>query len=220
MSDSESYEFRSYLNEISRQLGQFFNRGTWIGSAEVGGLEVLRPIYVCRGVNSSDMNRYHIGWLSIERIADLSAMFGRDTAISCPVTAIRILFSGQEITKVLEELDSRVDKPIFPSRTEKEDTKDLKDTETGLSFSETSGFPLDTFEDWAAMEHTQWSMWTKWMLDCLRDEMKTHFSQSTFEAFPCVQRWRRQIATPYSDLTEKEKDSDREWALIRRKGMK
>ena len=48
------------------------------------------------------------------------------------------------------------------------------------------------------LEHDQWSHWTKYMLDNLTDEN--------------IARWRRQIDTPYSELSEKEKESDREWA--------
>ena len=50
----------------------------------------------------------------------------------------------------------------------------------------------------AALEHEQWSHWTAYMLDNLTPEN--------------IERWRRQIKTPYSELSEKEKDSDRKWA--------
>ena len=50
----------------------------------------------------------------------------------------------------------------------------------------------------ADVEHEQWAHWTKYMLDNLTEKN--------------IARWRTQIATPYSELTEKEKDSDREWA--------
>ena len=55
----------------------------------------------------------------------------------------------------------------------------------------------------AALEHDQWAHWTKYMLDHLTPEN--------------IIRWKKQIDTPYEDLSEKEKDSDREWA---RKAMK
>ncbi len=53
-------------------------------------------------------------------------------------------------------------------------------------------------EKLANLEHEQWSHWTKYMLDNLTDEN--------------IKRWRKQIDTNYDDLSEKEKDSDREWA--------
>lgn len=55
--------------------------------------------------------------------------------------------------------------------------------------------PVEALAD---LEHQQWAHWTRYMLDNLTPEN--------------IERWRRQIDTPYSDLTEKEKDSDREWA--------
>jgi hypothetical protein len=54
-------------------------------------------------------------------------------------------------------------------------------------------------EELADIEHQQWAHWTKYMLDNLTDEN--------------IARWKKQIETPYEKLTEKEKDSDREWAL-------
>lgn len=57
---------------------------------------------------------------------------------------------------------------------------------------------MDKLERLAALEHQQWAHWTKYMLDNLTEEN--------------IQRWRKQIETPYKDLTEKEKESDREWA--------
>ena len=53
-------------------------------------------------------------------------------------------------------------------------------------------------EKLAALEHEQWAHWTRYMLDNLTSEN--------------IQRWRRQIETPYEDLSEKEKESDRVWA--------
>lgn len=53
-------------------------------------------------------------------------------------------------------------------------------------------------EKLAELEHNQWIHWTKYMLDNLTDEN--------------IKRWRRQIETPYSELSEKEKESDRSWA--------
>ena len=53
-------------------------------------------------------------------------------------------------------------------------------------------------EKLAALEHEQWAHWTRYMLDNLTPEN--------------IERWKRQIETPYSDLTENEKESDRNWA--------
>lgn len=53
-------------------------------------------------------------------------------------------------------------------------------------------------EKLAAHEHEQWAHWTKYMLDNLTPSN--------------IERWKRQIETPYENLSEKEKNSDREWA--------
>lgn len=50
----------------------------------------------------------------------------------------------------------------------------------------------------AALEHEQWAYWTRYLLDHLTPQN--------------VERWRRQIDTPYDRLSESEKQSDREWA--------
>lgn len=53
-------------------------------------------------------------------------------------------------------------------------------------------------EELSDLEHSQWSHWAKYMLENNTEE--NH------------KRWERQIKTSYEDLSEKEKDSDREWA--------
>jgi hypothetical protein len=58
----------------------------------------------------------------------------------------------------------------------------------------------------AAQEHESWANWTKWMLQEMNKEADGDFE---LEGLPCVERWRRQAATPYADLSEKEKESDR-----------
>lgn len=50
----------------------------------------------------------------------------------------------------------------------------------------------------AELEHEQWAHWTRYMLDNLTPEN--------------IERWRGQVDTSYAELSEKEKDSDREWA--------
>src|SRR6516162_8630799 len=47
----------------------------------------------------------------------------------------------------------------------------------------------------AALEHEQWAHWTRYLLDHLTPEN--------------VERWRKQIDTPYEHLSEAEKQSDR-----------
>lgn len=56
----------------------------------------------------------------------------------------------------------------------------------------------EILEKLAELEHVQWAHWTQYMLD-----------NSTPEN---IVRWRKQIATLYSELSKKEKESDREWA--------
>ena len=38
------------------------------------------------------------------------------------------------------------------------------------------------------------------------------YNPNIVKARESLRRWHRQIETPYADLSEKEKDSDREWA--------
>lgn len=65
--------------------------------------------------------------------------------------------------------------------------------------------PSPLREALAALEHEQWAHWTRYMLDTLRNTGVPMTSE-------IVARWERQIATPYAELTEAEKNSDREWA--------
>jgi MoxR-like ATPase len=61
-------------------------------------------------------------------------------------------------------------------------------------------------EAMAELEHKQWAHWTKYMITALKEE-GVDLSSS-----PLIKRWMRQIETPYSELSETEKESDREWA--------
>jgi hypothetical protein len=57
---------------------------------------------------------------------------------------------------------------------------------------------MELREKLAELEHQQWAHWTRYMLDNLTPEN--------------IARWRTQIDTLYSDLSEDEKESDRHWA--------
>ena len=57
--------------------------------------------------------------------------------------------------------------------------------------------PKELLEKLADLEHTQWAHWTKYMLDNLTPKN--------------IARWKKQIKTPYEDLSEEDKEKDREW---------
>ncbi|XBB65951.1 hypothetical protein ABFU82_17770 [Nocardioides sp. WV_118_6] len=64
-------------------------------------------------------------------------------------------------------------------------------------------------ESLAALEHARWAHWQRFMHD-----QGEHFTDGSILLPPdLVQRWERQIATPYPSLPEAEKQSDREQVL-------
>lgn len=73
----------------------------------------------------------------------------------------------------------------------------------------------DLFEKLAATEHERWSHWQRYMHDlCTRNDDGTLTIPKA-----SVEHWERLMDTPYDQLTEKEKDSDREqvhryWHLV------
>jgi len=69
-------------------------------------------------------------------------------------------------------------------------------------------------EQLAAIEHQRWSDWQAWCHQVLREHCPSPELETVLE------RWDRQIATPYDQLTEREKEEDRKqvrryWDLIR-----
>lgn len=71
-------------------------------------------------------------------------------------------------------------------------------------------------EQLAAIEHIRWADWQKWMHGVCE---QTEPAGGLFIPAALVERWNRQIATPYAELSEQEKASDREqvdryWPLI------
>ena len=71
----------------------------------------------------------------------------------------------------------------------------------------------DLMEKLAEIEHERWADWQKWCHKVLRENCPSYDLERVLE------RWDKQIATSYSDLSEQEKESDREqvrryWNLI------
>lgn len=56
----------------------------------------------------------------------------------------------------------------------------------------------EIIEALAELEHDQWAHWTRYMLDNMSPDN--------------VRRWRTQIKTLYSELSDQEKEHDRVWA--------
>lgn len=59
-------------------------------------------------------------------------------------------------------------------------------------------------EKLAAIEHERWADWQKWCHEVLRG------NSPSLETLKVLERWDKQIATPYKDLSRKEQLSDRE----------
>ena len=64
----------------------------------------------------------------------------------------------------------------------------------------------DIKEELSAIEHERWSHWQKYM------HSKATRNPDGSLSIPAnlVQKWERQMSTKYADLSEQEKDSDRE----------
>lgn len=58
------------------------------------------------------------------------------------------------------------------------------------------------------VSHDIWSHWTRWQFSVCTSNPD---GSLTIPA-SLVERWQRQMKTPYAELTEREKDSDREQA--------
>ena len=61
-------------------------------------------------------------------------------------------------------------------------------------------------EDLASVEHARWAHWQRYM----HDKASRQPDGSLIVPRELVDQWNRQIGTPYSELSEAEKDSDRE----------
>lgn len=71
----------------------------------------------------------------------------------------------------------------------------------------------ELIEKLAAIEHERWADWQKWCHKVLRE------NNPSPEQSDILERWDRQIETTYAELSEKEKQSDRDqvmryWPLI------
>lgn len=65
-------------------------------------------------------------------------------------------------------------------------------------------------EKLAAIEHERWADWQRWVHECGTMDWNQDGEQVLTIPLEHIQRWERQIATPYAELTEEEKQSDRE----------
>lgn len=70
----------------------------------------------------------------------------------------------------------------------------------------TNQIPSDLLEQLAAIEHERWSHWQRYMHE------KAHRNADGSLTIPAtlVDRWERLMHTPYSNLTDEERESDRE----------
>jgi hypothetical protein len=74
---------------------------------------------------------------------------------------------------------------------------------------------MNLLEELASIEHQRWSDWQRWLhCQCERRD-----DGSLVIPAHLVERWERQISTPYEHLTDEEKQADRDqvaryWPLI------
>ncbi len=74
-------------------------------------------------------------------------------------------------------------------------------------------FPKDElFEKLANIEHQRWADWQKYVharLKTYKTKIDSHITYRHYISPTDYNQWERQINTPYSELSEREKDSDR-----------
>lgn len=71
--------------------------------------------------------------------------------------------------------------------------------------------PPELLEQLAAIEHERWADWQRYMHSkCATPKQMAAAKGDLIIPAHMVQQWERQIATPYADLSEREKNSDRE----------
>jgi hypothetical protein len=72
--------------------------------------------------------------------------------------------------------------------------------------SDNDDLPNSVLEWWAAIEHERWSHWQRYM----HSKGVRQSDGSLNLPADLVARWDRQLSTPYAQLDEPEKESDRE----------
>jgi hypothetical protein len=108
---------------------------------------------------------------------------------------------GKPFKTAFNEFDGRVCSPGCFKALEAKRTKAI------MGRDDEGPSPMDRVrEDLADLEHRQWASSTRHMLSVLS------VKALIVARIPEVTRWLGQCETPYSRLSEKEKDSDREWA--------
>lgn len=60
--------------------------------------------------------------------------------------------------------------------------------------------------------HDQWSHWMKYIFSLAKTDEELTVNTKVYHNTEDWLRWVKQMETPYSELSEKEKGSDREWA--------
>jgi hypothetical protein len=73
----------------------------------------------------------------------------------------------------------------------------------------------ELIEALADKEHASWARWMNYLFDQCDEYIDTNGFYSGHRLIPSelVERWKRQAATPYAELTEQEKQSDRDEVL-------
>lgn len=106
--------------------------------------------------------------------------------------------------KTLLELFREVDQLIAECGYLLEGSRTMKDFQAGLR------------EKLADYAHRAWSDWMKYTFSkcCQSNDLYLNYDGSLDEIIPaeCANRWRRQMDTPYADLSEEEKRSDQKQA--------
>lgn len=78
-----------------------------------------------------------------------------------------------------------------------------------MSLDEFSNDTKELIEKLSAVEHDRWAHWQSY----LHSKCKKNDDGSLTIPKDLVEKWNTQIETAYSDLTEKEKESDREQVM-------